>query len=532
MSWFLRRSLRGCMVLFSWFVIPYSWMKCARIKNVRLPPLANPLLEIPVIELAARIRTGHLKSEEVVRAYVERCNEVNPLINAVVEDCFDAALEEAKKVDLLVASKQIPIEVMGRDTPMLGVPVTIKESIGVAGMSNQSGRRYNKKRNAIEDAPAVAQIKKSGAIVILVSNTPELCLQWETYNHVTKLTKNPYNLKRTVGGSSGGEAALIGAGASVCGLSSDIGGSVRLPAMFVGVFGHKPTPYLVSPLGHVPCSSAPNWGDFFTIAPMCRYACDLPLVLKAMAQPGLRQNELIIENLKRDVHLKDIKIYYMDDDGPSGIIAPMSTDMKAGMKKVVEFLNADLHKFKRLKHAFHVSTTALLRLEDLETIFNEKLEGEKNKSLYRETLKYFFGLSDYTLACVMLEYLQMFANSTPESRLKTYEEITQALKNDFKTLLGDNGVFLYPTFPATAHGHYRIFHKLVDTSYLVIFNALGLPVTNAMIGLDRNNLPMGIQIVANPGNDHLTIKVAIELEKKFGGWVPPSTLHSSSSAST
>ena len=148
---------------------------------------------------------------------------------------------------------------------------------------------------------------------------------------------------------------------------------------------------------------------------------------------------------------------------------------------------------------------------------------EENKKLGLETLKYLLGLSDFTFSCVFLEYLQMVANSLPEARLKKFDEILKALKKDFQTLLGDNGVFLYPTFPTTAHHHYRIFHKLVDTSFLVIFNALGLPVTNAMIGMDRHGMPMGIQIVANPGNDHLTIHVAKELEKKFKGWVPPSS---------
>lgn len=517
------------MVVFSWFVVPYSWIKCARIKNVQLPPLANPLLEIPVIDLASMIRSGQIKSQDVVRAYIERCNEVNPFVNGIVEDRFDAALEDAKKVDELIASKEVSLEDMERDTPLLGVPFTVKESIGVKGMSNQAGRRYKEKRIAAEDAPAVAQVKKSGAIVILVSNTPELCLLWETYNFVTKMTKNPYNLKKTCGGSSGGEAALIGSGASLCGLSSDIGGSVRLPAMFVGVFGHKPTPYLVSPLGHVPCSSAANWGDYFTMAPMCRYARDLPVVLKALAQRNLEQNKHTLEKLDMELHLKDIKIYYMESDGPSGLIAPMAPDLKAGLKKVFEHLNAEKHHMKRLKHSFDASTSALLRLEDLETIFNEKMDGEVNKKLGSETLKYLCGQSDYTFACVALEYLQMLANAMPESRLKKFDEILKALKKDFQMLLGENGVFLYPTFPATAHNHYRIFHKLIDTSYLVIFNALGLPVTNAMIGLDGDGMPMGIQIVANPGNDHLTIHVAKELEKKFGGWVPPSSSSSVSS---
>uniref|UniRef100_T1GJ28 Amidase domain-containing protein n=1 Tax=Megaselia scalaris TaxID=36166 RepID=T1GJ28_MEGSC len=101
----------------------------------------------------------------------------------------------------------------------------------------------------------------------------------------TGQTKNPYDLRRTPGGSSGGEAALLASGASLLGLTSDIGGSSRLPAMFSGIWGHKPTPYAVSFKGHHPTSDFPKWGDFFTIAPMTRYAKDLPLLLKCMADP-------------------------------------------------------------------------------------------------------------------------------------------------------------------------------------------------------------------------------------------------------
>lgn len=133
--------MRGCMVVFSWFVIPYSWAKCSRIKNVPLPPLSSPLLQIPVVELAAMIRTGKLKSQDIVRAYIERCNEVNPLINAIVQDRFDEALEDAKKADEFISSNSSSVEDIERETPLLGVPFTVKESIGVQGMSNQSGRR-------------------------------------------------------------------------------------------------------------------------------------------------------------------------------------------------------------------------------------------------------------------------------------------------------------------------------------------------------------------------------------------------------
>lgn len=517
----MRRTLRGFMVIFSWFVIPYSQFKCARIKNKRLPPLSSRLLTIPAIELASLIRQQEVRSEDVIRAYTERCNEVNPLINAIVEERFDGALEEARNVDKMIQERVHSVEEMERNTPLLGVPVTIKESIGVKGMSNQAGRTYKNQRTAPEDAPSVELLRRSGAIIILVSNTPELCMQWETFNHVTGLTKNPHNLRRTCGGSSGGEAALLGAGASLLGLSSDVGGSVRLPAMFVGVFGHKPTPYLISPLGHVPSSPASNWGNFFTIAPMCRYACDIPVILKVIADRSLAQNQLIVEKLDYEIDLKAINIYFMDSDGPSGLARPLSRDMRQAFGNAVEFLKAKRHNMKRLKHSFDISTSAMLRLDDLETIFNEKWTEEEDKNLHMEFLKYCCGLSKFTISTILIGYLQLYANHLPESLLERYETITQSLKSDFRQLLGDDGVFLYPCFPTTAHKHFQIFHKLVDTSYLMVFNALGMPVTSAMIGLDRNRMPIGIQIAANPGNDYLTIHVAKELEKKFGGWVPP-----------
>lgn len=153
---------------------------------------------------------------------------------------------------------------MERETPLLGLPLTIKESIKVKGMSNQSGRLYKKKFVADEDAPVVKNARQKGAIILCVTNTPELCLFWETYNKVTGMTRNPYDVERTPGGSSGGEAALIASGASLIGLGSDVAGSCRLPAMFTGIYGHKPTPFVCSPYGHHPGSDDPAWGTFFT----------------------------------------------------------------------------------------------------------------------------------------------------------------------------------------------------------------------------------------------------------------------------
>lgn len=109
--------------------------------------------------------------------------------------------------------------------------------------------------------------------------------------------------------------------------------------------------------------------------------------------------------------------------------------------------------------------------------------------------RYLFGLSDSTFPSVVVGHLQQAMNLLPESRHKKLASIAESLKNQFKELLGTNGVFLYPTFPTTAHQHYQIYHKIVDASYMMIFNTIGLPATNCMVRLDKKQLPIGIQVI-------------------------------------
>lgn len=445
---------------------------------------------------------------------------MNPLVNAIVEDRFEDALEEARAIDSEIAKGVKTVEEMERDTPLLGLPVTVKESIAVKGMINQGGRVFKQKRVAQYDAPCVVLVKKHGGIILLVSNTPELCMCWETYNNVSGQTRNPYDLTRTPGGSSGGEAALISSGASLIGLSSDIAGSARLPAMFTGIYGHKPTPYAISPKGHIPASNVEYWGDFFTIAPMTRYASDLPLLLKCVNDPNGRKLDL-----DKRVDVNNIKFFYMNNDGPSGTTRRLSKDIKCTIDDVASFFNASKVKINGLKWALEISMSAMLRIKNVETIYYEGEDGEPRKHMGKETLKYFtFHLSVYLCFCLFLQIfisifcfcflnnryllgmsdsifpsvlvgpLQQVMHWLPESRHKKLANIAENLKHQFQELLGTNGVFLYPTFPTTAHRHYQIYHKLVDTGYMMVFNTIGLPVTNCMVRLDRHKLPIGIQV--------------------------------------
>jgi fatty acid amide hydrolase 2 len=194
----------------------------------------SDLLTTSVRELARRVRSRTLSSLELVDAHIAQIERVNPVLNAVVRERFEEARVEARRADARQAR--------GDDLPPLhGVPCTIKEAFALTGMPNTSGLLARKGFLATEDAAAVAKLRAAGAIPLGVTNVSELCMWLESNNRVYGRTNNPYDPARIAGGSSGGEGAIVAAGASPFGLGSDVGGSIRLPAFFNGIFGHKPS---------------------------------------------------------------------------------------------------------------------------------------------------------------------------------------------------------------------------------------------------------------------------------------------------
>ncbi|KAK0163993.1 hypothetical protein PV328_002668 [Microctonus aethiopoides] len=489
----------------------------------KCPPIVNKLLLIPATEMARKIRQQEITSEEVVMAYIMRCREVNPIINAVVENRFDAALEEAREADRFVRSGIKTEEALAYDTPLFGIPVTVKESVAVKGMSNNAGVKLKHPVKARDDADVVKRVRIAGGIPLLVSNTPELCMCWETFNNVTGTSWNPYDTRRTPGGSSGGEAALLGSGASLLGIASDIGGSARLPALFCGVYGHKPSPGWIGIDGHTPTCDDPAWPTFFTIGPMVRYAQDLAMFLNIMVQPGLENNRL-----NEEVRLNDIKVFYVENFN-SNVLNRIDPEIITGIRKLVNhFENGHKLKVQKaelpdVKHAFEASVMMLLELDGVDTIFKKGSDPREWKSVTVEVLKYITGMSSHILTNVMYGVLKKFANTLPENYKKLMYEKNNAIERQFKDLLGENGVLICPTFSSAAHFPYEIFSKICDVTYMMIFNSIGLPVTQCPLGLNNEGLPIGVQIVGNVGCDHLTIAVAREIERVFGGWQEPSS---------
>lgn len=324
-------------------------------------------------------------------------------------------------------------------------------------------------------------------------------------------------LNRTPGGSSGGEAALLGAGASLLGLGSDVAGSIRLPALFVGVYSHKPTPLVCSPYGHNPQSEDPRWGEFFTTAPIVRYAEDLSLLLDAAREEQGPQIDIY-----KDVNLQNINFFYIKNDG-SGLPTALSSCVKKNFLKVAGQFNAKEIEVKNMKWALDISVSSML-IMDFDTIYTSPEEGQKCKTPGKEFCKYLVGQSDSTMNSVIISLMQSFSRSLPKSRKRFLEKIKQELKDELNKMLGDNGVLFFPTFPTSANKHFEIYYRLFDPIYLMIWNTLGMPVSQIHTGYDKNNMPIGLQVVASPNNDHLTIAVAQAAQKIFGGWHPPEDL--------
>ncbi|XP_044757455.1 fatty-acid amide hydrolase 2-like [Coccinella septempunctata] len=487
-------------------------------KRKCVPPPTDELLMISATKLAELIRKKKVSCEDVVRAYINRIKEVNPLINAVVEDRFDEALKEAKSVTDYLRTTSLTEDELHKIKPLLGVPVTIKESCMVSGMSLAVGVVSRRDIKAESDGDAVARLKMTGAIPLLVSNTPELSMGFYCNNNITGTTCNPYDLSRNTGASSGGEGALLGSGASLIGIGSDLAGSVRFPAFCCGIFGHKPSPRAVSIRGHFPLPNDKKAYDYTSIGPLTRYAEDLKLVMTVLC--GKQSVDL---RLHEKVDLKKLRVYYMKEAPRSINNPPVQNEIKEAIDGSVKFLETSskakiIHECcfeEDFRDLFEISSTLMtnLNLEGCPDLF----KGQ-NHGYYLEFLRALFGMSEITSQYAICKFQMGLSNIISN---KKHFAMNEEIKRKIALELGDDGVLLYPTFHKVAPKHAAVMSEVVANVYMMPFNTLGLPATNIPCGLTPEGIPLGLQVIAGPNQDRLCLAVAEELEKCFGGWTPP-----------
>ncbi|XP_055372681.1 fatty-acid amide hydrolase 2-A-like [Condylostylus longicornis] len=490
-------------------------------KGQQISSIKNELLMESATLLAQKIRNKQLKSIDVVNAYISRIEEINPILNCVIEDRFRRAIIDACNADKLIESEILTEEELAIQKPLLGVPFTTKDSIQVKGMLNTAGLWLRRGYQSVEDAKTIQLLKEAGAIPLALTNVPELCMWWESFNTIFGRTNNPYDTTRTVGGSSGGEGCIQASGGSAFGLGSDIGGSIRMPAFFNGIFGHKPSKLIVSNHGQFPPCTSDEHNSFLSIGPMCRYAIDLKLILKVISDDNSKYL-----NLDEPVDLNNVNIFYQLNDGGAMLVQSVDKEIENALFEVVKHFEKKFSKkpkciqLKKFRESLDIWFT---NMKDSSGIGSDQqlanLEGKINP--YTELLKFCFGNSNHTLIAIGNAIIERFQTQYGTPAYFQYVEKRDKLLEEIQNLLNENGVLLYPTHPTVAPYHWEPYTRMFNFSYTAIFNCMGLPSTAVPLGLNSEGLPLGIQVVANHNQDRLCLAVAEELEKAFGGWVAP-----------
>lgn len=484
----------------------------------------SELLQLSASELARKIASREVTPTEVLEAHLDRIEEVQPMLNALVQDDFGHARETAEEQTQFLAKTKKPLP------PFFGVPCTIKEMLAYKNLKRTGGSIHHRDEVMDYDSAVVERLREAGAVPMGTTNVPELGFWFETFNVIYGRTNNPYDVTRTSGGSSGGEGALIGAGASPFGMGSDIGGSIRMPAFFCGVFGHKPTNKLVPLTGHFPFSRedmATLKGDkypYTTLGPLARRAEDLFPLMQVLMGPD-QYDQATLHNIQLQKKVTDwsqVKVFTLPSPSIHGASA-VSYELEECVKKAGQLFHELGATVEELDARFFVKAVHLWfsALQATKTgSFLEMLRGsQENFSVGKELLKMMIGKADYTFPNLIVAAGEKISDSTRDvaAAMRDLAELKQQLLQK----LGPNGVLILPPHSRVAPHHRAPYLTPFDFIYTGIFTVLETPATSVPMGLNEDKLPLGVQIVSSPLNDHLNFSCAEMLESTFGGWVMP-----------
>ena len=448
----------------------------------------------PATELAARIRQKALSPVEVVQAHLDRIAQLNPTLNAIVFHA-DNPLEQARRAEAAV--------MRGDDLgPLHGVPYTLKDCIETAGMRMSLGSRVYDGYVSWQDAEVYTRLNAAGGILLGKTNMPEFALWWETDNDVFGVTRNPWDLDRTAGGSSGGEVAAIAAGLSPLGLGTDLGGSIRAPASLCGVVGLKPT------LGRVPYTGIQPQTILRAIhvGPIARTVGDVALALSVLAGAD------------------DVDLYAPPVPVPD--YAPLDADL--GGLRVGWSPTTGVPVHPEVQRSVAEAAAALgesgLKVEPVEI---SALTGNNSSAI--STVIYTMEARRYsapTIAGREDELTPLFRSRFVDGNTFTiddyltaaeeWEELRQAVKDYFTRY----DIFLCPTVPVPAFPHgQNEFHiegrDLAGRHTLRItlpWDLTGSPAISVPFGFSSDGLPIGVQVVGRHFGELKVLQVARKLE--------------------
>jgi amidase len=468
------------------------------------------------LQAAEAIRKKGVSSVELTRHVFERIDRYNPALNAFAYQLKEDALAQAKKADEAL-SRQESLGIFH------GVPINVKESFAVAGHPNTWGIPAFKDSKAPRNSAAVDRLLGAGAVLIGATNVPVNLADWQSYNPMYGTTNNPWDLKRTPGGSSGGSAAAVAAGLGYLSVGSDIGGSIRVPSHFCGIYGHKPTLDLVSQRGHQPGGgpSAPGFTTLLAVAgPMARSARDLLAALKVLGGPEGWDAKAWKWELPpaRTQSLKEFRVGYVLDDP----VAPLAPDVRAVLEKTIESLGRAGAKMKPGWPAGFQPSALLDTYLYMLFAFEVSMSPPNVQEAQKQTFAKIAGPAAAE-ALASLPHWQ-----TENLRRLRYRAQWQAY-------FGEVDVFLSPVSFTAAYPHDHNEpqqQRSIPTTggprnYMEGFNWIahatltGCPATVAPVGLTDEGLPVGIQIMGPYWEDATPITFADLLAQEMGGFTPP-----------
>jgi fatty acid amide hydrolase 2 len=474
----------------------------------------NSLLEKSPLSLAGMIRNREISPVSVTETFINRIKRVNPDLNAVVVDRFDEAMEQARRAEEQIVNQDNP-------PPLLGVPCTIKEMISVESYPITCGSLYRESARSNRDAKVVRILREAGAIPLGLTNVPELGLWIETDNPVYGRTNNPLNLDRTSGGSSGGEAAIIRAGGSPFGLGSDMGGSIRIPSAFCGLYGHKSTVGTISLEGHFPQdhSNAGMEGlpepSIASIGPMTRHATDMKFLFSLLQEDT---NSVELSNTQTPTtDIDEITVHTLADP-KIRFTSNTSKEQQDAVTETARVLSEEGATIKEFSDDYFYESPAIYTtfLEEEDFPETSTLVGNgQDISVFKELGRSLLFERNHTLPMLTLCLMDKFytpGDSTRQKRMRKAQE----MRTELAETLGENGILIMPPYPTVAPSHGHTLYGPFDLMYSAILNVLDLPVTSVPVGTNDKGLATGIQVVTAPGRDELGLDTAIHLEKLIG----------------
>jgi aspartyl-tRNA(Asn)/glutamyl-tRNA(Gln) amidotransferase subunit A len=462
------------------------------------------------VQLAAQVASKERSPVEIMRAHLDRIETANPPLNAIVTLDAERAITEAKRAeDAIMRGDELG--------PLHGVPFTVKDSLDTIDVPTQRGSPIFKGRIPATDATCVARLRKAGAILLAKTNLPEFSYATETDNLLTGRTNNPWNLDRTPGGSSGGEAAAIAAGMSPLGLGSDVAISVRGPAAHTGIVGLKATH------GRIPATG--NWPEvprrFWHVGPMARTVRDIALAYSLLAGPdgidGYATSPIELTASAKPKPAHEVRIGWLVEPGFGPIAPEVAVTVAAAAKAFADLgFQVEPVRIPALEENNGLDLYTRLHILETKPVMARVTEGRAN-----EIFKY---------AARIL--------ATPDPSLAEYIAASQAierLRGGFAAYFQRYDALLCPVTPAPAPPH--------DLSELVInghrvaarhilratvpFNLTGLPALSMRFGASSDGLPIGVQIVSQWLAEPTVLDLAARLESVSGvaglrpGWAYP-----------